>query len=225
MERELLLTSDGSHTIRLSGTSVTYHSIHGAIGESAHIFINAGLRYVLDRRSGRDSVVRIFEMGFGTGLNAALTLGALQGTGFSAYYRSLELYPLTLQEVTALNYPALLGDFLPGYFFSMHNAPWGEDIAIHPQFRLHKMQASLLDHDETGCFDVIYYDAFAPADQPELWTEAIFKKMFHITATGGVLVTYCAKGSVRRALQAAGYSIERLPGPAGKREILRAIKV
>jgi len=221
MLRELQVTADGSHTITLPGTPLAYHSLHGAVQESMHVFIKAGLTPLLPK----SSAMRIFEMGFGTGLNALLSLKkALEGGGY-IYYTAVELYPLTPPEYTTLNYCSLLQQ--PGlqpYFIQMHSAPWDDVIFIHPMFTLHKIKASLTSITLQEEFDLIFFDAFAPEDQPELWTEAIFAKMYAMLADSGVLVTYSAKGSVRRALMTAGFIVEKLPGPPGKREIIRAVK-
>jgi tRNA U34 5-methylaminomethyl-2-thiouridine-forming methyltransferase MnmC len=202
MKRELRLTADGSHTIAIPDMNVTYHSTHGAIQESMHVFIQAGLQAL------QLPAVRIFEMGFGTGLNALLTM---QYAITPVYYYSVEQFPLTAEEVAGLSY----GNALHAY-------PWNEDVKISEQFTLHKAHASLLDVNPAQTFDLIYYDAFAPGAQPHLWTKAIFEKLFGLLVPGGILVTYCSKGDVRRAMLAAGFQVEKLAGPPGKREMLRA---
>jgi len=205
MKRELQLTADGSHTIAIPDMNVTYHSTHGAIQESMHVFIQAGLQAL------QLPAVRIFEMGFGTGLNALLTM---QHADIPVYYYAVEQYPLTAEEVEGLSY----GNELHAY-------PWNEDVKINEQFTLHKAHVSLLSVQPEQEFDLIYYDAFAPGAQPELWTREVFEKLYGMLAAGGILVTYCSKGDVRRAMLAAGFKVEKLTGPPGKREMLRAKKV
>ncbi|WP_440134473.1 tRNA (5-methylaminomethyl-2-thiouridine)(34)-methyltransferase MnmD [Chitinophaga sancti] len=202
MKRELQLTDDGSHTISIPEMQVTYHSTHGAIQESMHVFIQAGLQAL------QLPAIRIFEMGFGTGLNALLTM---QHATTPVYYYAVEQYPLTAAEVEGLSY----GNELHGY-------AWNVDVQINEWFTLHKAHASLLDVQPAQAFDLIYYDAFAPATQPELWTKEVFEKLYGLLDPGGILVTYCSKGDVRRAMLAAGFGVEKLAGPPGKREMLRA---
>lgn len=202
MKRELLLTADGSHTIAIPDLKVTYHSTHGAIQESLHVFIQAGLQVI------QAPLVRIFEMGFGTGLNALLTM---KYATIPVYYYSVERFPLTEEEVAGLSYGNTL-----------HQHPWNEDVKISEQFTLHKAHGSLLAITPLQTFHLIYYDAFAPAAQPELWTKEVFEKLYSFLEPGGILVTYCSKGDVRRAMLAAGFIVEKLAGPPGKREMLRA---
>lgn len=222
MERHIQLTADGSHTIGLSGTKVTYHSTHGAIQESMHIFIAAGLRPLLHRHAS----LSVFEMGFGTGLNALLTLQEAIASGQLVYYETVELYPLSTQEVQALNYNILLKPGTGHTLEALHSAAWEQVAPLHPQFSLLKKQQSLPDYlaESTTLFHLVYFDAFAPEIQPELWTPAVFAQLAERMHPGGVLLTYCSKGVVRRAMQAAGLVVEKLAGPPGKREIIRAHK-
>lgn len=220
-KRKLLPTKDGSHTLLLPDLDITYHSRHGAVAESMHVFINAGLHYAWQKGFQN---VRILEMGFGTGLNALLTLAETQKGFQNVYYTALELYPLTVKEAEALNYVELL----PAHerdFKMLHECNWGEYVKITERFTLRKERSDLLQYESAQLFDVIYYDAFAPSAQPELWTESVFKKLYNLLQAAGILVTYCAKGDVRRALLAAGFSVAKLQGPPGKREMLRAEKV
>lgn len=229
MERKLLVTADGSHTLSLEQhpflrTPVTYHSIHGAVQESLHVYIEAGLRQFLC-----ESPVSIFEMGFGTGLNALLTLLEARRRGVQVFYQAIELFPLTAGETRELNYPSRLtkeGDLVEtqALFERMHDAPWNENVALDPAFTLHKSLGSITGLALSQLFHVVYYDAFAPAAQPELWTRDIFERMFSLLRPGGVLVTYCSKGEVRRALAGAGFAVEKLKGPPGKREMIRAVR-
>lgn len=234
MEREIQVTADGSHTIAIPALQVTYHSRHGAIQESRHVFIQAGLMAVPSTEK-----IHILEMGFGTGLNALLTLQYALQQQQSVSYTSFELYPLEAQQVANLNYAQQLNaenehseGRLEQMFTGMHEAEWEKDTRIHPLFSLHKTNQSLLNlplpHEQakslfTG-FHLIYYDAFAPNAQPELWTAELFSKLWGTLVPGGILVTYCSKGDVRRAMQAAGFTVEKIPGPPGKREMLRATR-
>lgn len=206
MKRELQITADGSHTVSIPDMQVTYHSRHGAIQESRHVYIEAGLMALAH------NPIRIFEMGFGTGLNALLSC---MYTSRTIYYYSVERFPLTPVETVGLNYDTTL---LP----LLHQAPWNEDVRIAPHFTLHKAHRSLLEVAPAHTFHIIYYDAFAPSAQPELWTQTVFEKLYHLLEPGGILVTYCSKGDVRRAMLGAGFTIEKLAGPPGKREMLRA---
>jgi tRNA U34 5-methylaminomethyl-2-thiouridine-forming methyltransferase MnmC len=222
MKRVVQLTSDGSHTVSIPEMHVTYHSIHGAIHESMHVFIKAGLEPLLHKTE----TIRIFEMGFGTGLNALLSLQEAIQYNQKIFYYAVELFPLLMDEYVSLNYSDRLNDAsLQFYFTLMHESEWEKDIAIHPLFTLHKSNQSLLNLTTNQFFNLIFFDAFAPTTQPELWTAKVFEKMFHLLIDKGVLVTYCSKGDVRRTMQAAGFKVEKLQGPPRKREMLRAIKL
>ena len=220
MERILKATADGSHTISIPEMQVTYHSKHGAVQESMHVFIEAGLRF---RLKTTDGSLAILEMGFGTGLNALLTLQEAEGR--EIWYESLEAYPVSLEMAFTLNYAEQVKKKGAGELLkSLHTAAWNEWVNITPEFHLCKRELTLEAFHPTGHYDIVYFDAFAPTAQPALWTESIFKKLFDNMNAGGILVTYCSKGIVRRAMQAAGFSIEKIPGPPGKREMVRATK-
>lgn len=235
MEREIQVTADGSHTVAIPAMQVTYHSRHGAIQESMHVFIEAGLCAVLPAEK-----IHILEMGFGTGLNALLTLQYALKHRQAVYYTSFELYPLSMAEAAFLNYAQQLRAetedetaSLEQLFLLMHQAEWEKDIEIHPLFTIRKTQQSLLNLPLPGTtdtvpvytgFQLIYYDAFAPAAQPELWTAELFSKLYATLTPAGMLVTYCSKGDVRRAMLAAGFMVDKIPGPPGKREMLRATR-
>lgn len=232
MERVLRITEDGSHTIEVPGWGphpVTYHSIHGAIRESRDVYIHAGLHATVPA-----PVLHVLEMGFGTGLNALLTFQEAIHLGIPIYYQTIEQYPLIPPEYEGLNYEEILlnaekvtssGKDAPlmGILTAMHRADWEADIRMHPLFTLHKIKGSFLQREfpKEGT-DVLYYDAFAPDTQPELWQVAVFEKLFTLLKPGGLMVTYCAKGEVRRGLMASGFMVEKLPGPPGKREMIRA---
>lgn len=213
MNRKVIITEDGSPTVFLPEKQVTYHSIHGAIQESNFIFIEAGLKPLLHQYD----TLHIFEMGFGTGLNALLTLQ--QATRFQQKieYHTVELFPLTLEEVMKLGYQYT-------NHFVLHQCPWEEEVKINKYFRLFKTQQSLLDYTTARYSHFVYFDAFDPEVQPELWTEEIFKKIYDFMLPNGIFVTYCSKGSVRRSMLSVGFSVEKLPGPPGKREIMRACR-
>ncbi len=212
------VTGDGSLTILDVATGSTYHSRHGAKAESMHVFIGAGLQPMLDKGLER---LNILEMGFGTGLNALLTAKHASNLAAQIHYTALECYPLGQQVWEELVRHA---NELPEMLRDLHASPWNTTCSITGNFKLSKLEERLQDFVPPEAYDLIYYDAFEPNTQPELWSEEIFRQLFGITAPGGMLVTYCAKGSVRRAMQAAGYVVERLPGPPFKREMLRAIK-
>ena len=221
MKREFLTTGDGSVTIHLPEWNEQYHSKHGAIAEAVHVFIEAGLQFWLDGNSRKE--VSIMEIGFGTGLNAFLTLREAAAKNLQISYTAIEGYPLALSELKKLNYSQLLNaseeDFL-----KLHRDPWEVPSEINSNFQLTKRQQFFSEINDKNAFDLIYFDAFGARVQPELWTEEIFSKMFEALNFGGILVTYAAKGSVRRAMQGVGFTVERLPGPPGKREMLRASK-
>lgn len=223
MERKIIITEDGSHSISIPEMNVTYHSIHGAIQESIHVFIEAGLRYFINSSSSEQ--LSILEIGFGTGLNALLTAIEAERTEKSIYYVALEPSPLSNEEIHSLNYCQLLGrNGLQEDFIRMHQCEWNKSIVVTENLLMHKSNYMLQIFEHTTKFDLIYFDAFAPAAQPELWTKDVFEKLYGMMAAEGILVTYCSKGEVRRNMLAAGFTVEKIPGPKGKREMLRAKK-
>lgn len=212
-------TDDGSQTLYVPSLDEHYHSTKGALTESLHIFIRMGLL------ASSASPVRVLEVGFGTGLNALLTLEASLVNSIPVNYTSLERYPLSSDVVSQMLYPRLTSRDMTVEFHALHDAPWNQWTNLASSFRLLKLQTDLTTLHITDSYDVVFFDAFAPEKQPEMWTQSIFNMMFDCLAPEGILVTYCAKGSVRRMMQAAGFSVERLPGPpGGKREILRGRK-
>lgn len=214
MQRRIEQTADGSATLYVPELDEHYHSVKGAQTESEHIFIGLGMQQWCSKHPGE--TLHIFEAGFGTGLNALLALEEAERTQTDTTYISAELYPLCWEEVAPLHYsesPLLQ---------ALHEAPWGTPTRITPHFTLHKVQADLSRMAFPEC-DVVFYDAFAPEKQPHLWSEDIFRALWQVLTPGGILTTYCAKGEVRRRLQRAGFTVERMPGPpGGKREVLRA---
>lgn len=220
MKRKIITTADGSKTIQIEDWNEQYHSVHGAIQEAYHVFIRNGLSLFHDRQ------LSILEIGFGTGLNALITLLESGKQGLDIAYKGVEAYPVALEELEQLDYKtALDADGSEQYFWRMHQTSWGQSHPISANFSLVKQQIDFREISDIDLFDLIYFDAFGARVQPELWTEEIFEIMFASMKENGVLVTYSAKGSVRRAMQAVGFVVERLPGPPGKREMLRALKV
>lgn len=216
MDRRLELTEDGSHTLYVPLLDEHYHSIHGAIQESQHVFINSGLAHCCKNK------IDIFEVGFGTGLNALLSAQYAINKNTKIHYTTIELNPLSVELVSQLNYIEI--DEL---YFLLHQAEWGIECKISDSFYLTKIEADLTQFNfsrYTNKFDLIYYDAFSPDVQDSMWSQELFDTMFNICKREGMLTTYCAKGAVRRKMQASGFNVERIPGPPGKREILRATK-
>lgn len=223
MERQKKITADGSHTILEPGLGVTYHSIYGAIQESRHVYIEAGIHYVIKQMDMGS--VNILEVGFGTGLNALLTLLEAKEKNLNIFYHTIEPFPLNARESSGLNYCVLLNrPDSETAFEQMHRSSWNIPAPLSAAFSLYKDLTSVQEFQSPPLFNLAYYDAFAPNVQPELWTTEIFMKMFNCMKPGGTVVTYCSKGAVRRALTEAGFSVERIPGPSRKREMIRAVK-
>jgi tRNA U34 5-methylaminomethyl-2-thiouridine-forming methyltransferase MnmC len=219
-ENEIFETQDGSHSIQSKEYGVSYHSKYGAIQESLHVFIKAGLRYRLAEMNS----ISVLEIGFGTGLNALLTLAEAEKTDTAVYYEAIEAYPIPWEQARVLNYPELTDQaFRPG-FLKMHEMDWGVKERIRPHFTFKKQKLLFQEIDFPPQFDVIYFDAFAPNAQPELWEAPLLQKMYDALREKGVLVTYCAKGAVKRTLKSIGFTIESIQGPPGKREMTRAVK-
>lgn len=249
MERIIERTEDGSATLFVPELNEHYHSTKGARTESQHIFIDMGLK------ASAATSPRVLEIGFGTGLNAWLTLEEAERSGRNVHYTGLELYPLEWQMIEQLNYVSdneqvtVNGEQQAaiGLFKQLHTSPWEEEIHLTPHFTLRKVQEDFnklkIEHGElrinnannsaaisqfsilNSQFNLVYFDAFAPEKQPEMWSQELFNCLYVLLVKDGILTTYCAKGVVRRMLQAAGFIVERLPGPpGGKREILRARK-
>lgn len=215
-----LLTRDGSPTLR-TGAGVTYHSAHGAMQESRHVFIRTGLLAALEKFP-ETQPLRVFEMGFGTGLNAFLTTLECAKKQRKAQYFSVEKHPLVPEIWQQLSYPQTPEE--KALFTALHRAEWDTLKRISSFFQLRKISGNLEDLEIPQGLHLIYFDAFAPEDHPAAWTEDIFRKLFEALLPGGIFTTYCSKGSVRRALQSVGFGVEKLPGPPGKREIVRAWK-
>jgi len=218
MSIEIIQTSDGSNSLHHRELDETYHSIHGAIQESKHVFINAGLHYLNQKQE-----LQIFEVGLGTGLNTLLTF--IENKHQTINYTAIEAYPISIEVAEKLNYLQLLNAIKQEPIFkTIHTCEWNKSIALSELFSFKKVQSKLQLFDSELSFDLIYFDAFGPRAQPEMWTEEIFEKLYHLTSEGGILVSYCAKGEVKRTLKKVGFEVESLPGPPGKREMTRALK-
>lgn len=215
---ELILTKDGSHTLYDSELGVWHHSVNGALQESTRIYIELGLWE--KAQAGKE--IRVFEMGFGTGLNVLLTFIEAQKHDYHVDYTTLEAFPLSVEKYSALNYDSLLGsDVLQ----RLHQLSWNQQHEVMKNFSLTKIQDDLLKYQFTQKVDLVYFDAYSPNTQPELWTEEVFRTIYEAMNGGGVLTTYCSKTVVRKALIAAGFIVEKHQGPRGKREVLKAIKI
>lgn len=220
MNRHLIITEDGSHSFFVPELNEQYHSIHGAIQESNHVFIESGLK-----KCQKNNLI-VFEIGFGTGLNAFLTLLEAERLKKTITYIGIEKYPLLPQEYSSLNYAVQTDSELVDTFQLLHQCEWEKQIKITPFFSIQKIKSDFRNKDivKLPIFDLIYFDAFAPDKQPDLWQQSIYRKIYLHANQGAILVTYCAKGAVRRDLQHTGFFVERIPGPPGKKEMLRAIK-
>ena len=218
MTHELIKTSDGSTSLYIPQLDETYHSVHGALQETQHVFIKNGLQ-LFEHQS-----ISILEIGFGTGLNALVTYKEHKVLQLNIHYETVEAYPISWNEASQMNFSEVLSPTLSPIFEQMHCCPWDETVALSPIFSFKKRLQRFETINDVDSFDLIYFDAFGAQVQPELWQEAIFQQMYTALKRGGYLVTYAAKGSVRRAMQACGFIVERLPGPPMKREMLRAHK-
>ena len=223
---QLLKTEDGSHTIYLPELDEHYHSTHGAIQEANHVFIQTGIVDYLENNSAeRDQPIRIFEMGFGTGLNAFLTFLYAEENKIPLQMWSIEAHPVDLKTVAGLNYvDRLEKETYQSHFEKIHASEWGKEIEITPQFTFTKIQGDICNATLPNQIDIVFFDAFSPQVQPEVWELPVFEQLFKAVKPGGVLVTYCAQGQMRRNLRAAGFETERKPGPPGKREMTKATK-
>lgn len=222
MKRELQITSDGSQTIYMEELDETYHSSHGAIQEARHVFIQNGIvEFFQDNNE-----LSIFEMGFGTGLNALLTQIHAEETKKKISYFGIEAYPVEDDLLQKINYVEQIGEVAKMPFKQIHAARWDEMISISPYFELFKIHEKIekLSKEFDGKMDLIYYDAFGPRAQSAMWEPTILSRMYELLKDKGVLVTYCAKGQVKRDLRDLGFEVKSLPGPPGKREMTAAIK-
>ncbi|MFB6318721.1 tRNA (5-methylaminomethyl-2-thiouridine)(34)-methyltransferase MnmD [Saccharicrinis sp. FJH54] len=220
-ELKIVQTGDNSGTLFVPELNEHYHSYKGAVRESLHVFIKNGLDEIQKKKED----IQILEVGFGTGLNALLSMEyVMKHPELTLRYTALEKYPLDYNLIIQLKYTENANNTVKELFSDIHRAPWNTVSDITERFSLLKMEVDLTGLSRMESCDLVYFDAFAPEKQPEMWEESIFKTMYEAMNVGGILVTYCAKGEVRRRLQRAGFTVERLPGPPGKREMLRAIK-
>lgn len=236
MGLRIIETGDGSRSLYHEELDETYHSRHGALQEAKHVFIKMGLQPLLDKRER----IAVLEIGFGTGLNAWLTASEVvrreqeQGkreqegdvyVGSRIFYVGIEAYPLSAKDLEDVNYASLTKDRSEKALLDdIQQCKWEEEVEIHPRFSLTKRKLFFKEIKDADSFDLIYFDAFGPRVQPDLWTVDIFRKMYKALRSGGVLTTYSAKGDVRRAMMEVGFEVERVPGPPGKREMLVAKK-
>ncbi|MFO7614398.1 MAG: tRNA (5-methylaminomethyl-2-thiouridine)(34)-methyltransferase MnmD [Bacteroidales bacterium] len=220
---ELKVTGDGSHTLFIPELNEHYHSHYGAVTESLHVFVGAGYDHVKPGKSR----VKILEIGFGTGLNALLTSLCAEKDNVHVHYCAIETHPLSMEICNNLQFPPYTRTpYIHKRFLQLHETSWGEWHKLHECFSLQKIHRSVQQYDPVaGAFDLVYFDAFGPEVQPEMWMAEVFKKMYAALKPGGILVTYSTKGQVKRNLKEAGFGMEKLPGPPGKREILRALKI
>jgi tRNA U34 5-methylaminomethyl-2-thiouridine-forming methyltransferase MnmC len=225
LKRKIITTADGSKTIQLVDLEEQYHSIHGALQESKHVYINQGLLHFYHLNKECVHNISILEIGFGTGLNTMATLFEARNNNLKIHYVGVEAYPVSKEEVFELHYGTQFSFENSNQIYEdIHKCSWEKPHTITPDFTLEKQQKLFSEITDKNMFHIIYFDAFGARVQPELWTESIFKKMYEALKFRGILVTYSAKGSVRRAMQTVGFTVERIPGPPGKREMLRATK-
>jgi tRNA U34 5-methylaminomethyl-2-thiouridine-forming methyltransferase MnmC len=220
-EIQIITTGDGSHSLLNTTLNETYHSVHGARRESIHVFIKHGLEYFLEKNKS-DSVA-IFEVGFGTGLNALLTATFADDEKQRINYTSIEAFPLRSEVWSQLNYTET--DHDRSLFKKLHDSNWETENAITDFFTMRKLKMTLQEISFKESFDVVYFDAFAPSKQPELWEFSVLKRVYDALKTNGVFVTYCAKGQLKRDLKNLGFLVETLAGPPGKKEMVRALKI
>lgn len=221
-DRKIIQTQDGSHSIFSEQFGESYHSKYGAIRESQHVFLEAGLYPLAIVKKE----LKVLEIGFGTGLNAFLTLIAADKRGVNVYYEAIEAFPISVEEAKLLNYTSLLGlPFKQPLFEKIHEMEWEKPLPLSANFTLKKHKALFQQINYQNQFDLIYFDAFAPKAQPELWERHVLEKMYTALKQEGVLVTYCAKGVVKRTFKQVGFKVQALPGPPGKREMTHCIKM
>lgn len=221
MQRKIVITSDGSHSIFIPEMDEHYHSTHGAIQEAQHVFLKSGLH----PKMKEGNPIHILEVGLGTGLNLFLTWLEVQESQHPIHYCGLEAFPVSLEMATQLNYvEQLTGESTHPIFNLIHTSTWEKQVELADHFTLTKREVKLQEFTTDEGFDLVYFDAFGPQAQSEMWAAELFEKLYNCMNPNGILVTYCAKGQVRRDMQSVGFEVERLPGPPGKREMLRAIK-
>jgi tRNA U34 5-methylaminomethyl-2-thiouridine-forming methyltransferase MnmC len=222
LKRKIITTADGSKTIHIEDWNEQYHSKHGAIQEAQHVFIKEGLQHY--SANNKSTSVDILEIGFGTGLNAFLTLLEADNIKSKINYVGVEAYPVSMYDINQLNYVELISAENETVFNKLHTVSWEKEHEITSNFKLQKRQQFFSEIKDNNAFDLIYFDAFGARVQPELWSKSIFETMYKALKPNGVLVTYSAIGEVKRNMKALGFMVERLKGPPGKRHMLRATK-
>tara|TARA_R110001592_G_scaffold74233_1_gene225895 strand:- start:284 stop:961 length:678 start_codon:yes stop_codon:yes gene_type:complete len=221
-EVKIIITEDGSHSLYHAELNETYHSFHGAVQESRHVFLKEGLDFL--RSDLNPSKIRVLEIGFGTGLNAILTSEWAAAHQVKVDYTTLEPFPLKSEVYEALNYHEFFEDkTAKERFLELHNAAWEKEFQQNEFFTLLKTESKLQDFIADSLFDIVFFDAFAPSKQSEMWDLEVIEKTVGLLDTNGAFVTYCAKGQLKRDLKAVGLTVETLPGPPGKKEMVRGV--
>ena len=218
MPNKIFITDDGSHSMFSEKHGVSYHSKYGAIQETEHVFINSALRFKLPSSS-----LSILDIGFGSGLNAYMSYLEAEKLNLPIQYVAIEAFPISLEQAKQLNFSEEL-ELDPADFLKLHQVEWDIQNRISDKFVFEKKLMRFEEIEFHNQFDIIFFDAFAPTAQPELWEENILQKMFNALLPKGVLTTYCAKGVVKRTFKKVGFEVQSIPGPPGKREMIRAIK-
>jgi tRNA U34 5-methylaminomethyl-2-thiouridine-forming methyltransferase MnmC len=216
---KIVKTDDNSNSLYSEYFKEHYHSIHGAINESNHIFIQSGLLY------SNLKTINVFEVGFGTGLNAFLSFIEGKNQDIHINYCSIEKFPISIEIAQELNFAKMISTAHQDIFMELHNSDWNEEIEIDKSFTFKKIHSDFNDYHFIEKYDIIYFDAFSPETQPELWSKEVFDKIYNSLNTNGILTTYSSKGIVKNNLRDVGFTVKRLKGPIGKRHILRATKV
>lgn len=223
MDIQIITTNDQSHTLFLPELNEKYHSWNGALAESRYVYLEMGLDFVMAQQSPDE--LAVFEVGMGTGLNVLLSLEWSKRQGIPVYYHTVEKFPLPESIWSKLNYGEMIGKEAPEMYPRIHTAPSGTSTPLHGLFTLRKEISDVSTVMPTeSSYHIVFFDAFAPNKQPEMWSEAIFRSMYRLLRIGGCLVTYCAQSNFQRTAKSVGFRVEKLPGPLGKREMIRLIK-
>lgn len=221
MSIKVITTDDGSHSLYNSELKETYHSSHGAITESQHVFVKHGIHFYYEEN--HPDQIKIFEVGFGTGLNALLSWHWADQNKVDVVYHSIEQYPIQEEIIKEINYGKLKGE--QDKFILLHATKWEEEKRLSSFFTIKKVNAIWQEYLLNEPYNVVYYDAFAPSKQPEMWDRSLLEKCYKALTPKGIFTTYCAKGQLKRDLVSIGFEVETLPGPPGKKEMVRGVKV